>query len=428
MKKIPNKTIVFTFGRMSPPTVGHEKLIRTIETVAKSESRQYPVDAGVFLSHTQDKKKNPLAYKDKIRFAKIAFGNIVKQSSSKTIISLLQELDKTYTRAVMVVGSDRVVEMETLLNKYNNKEYSFEEVKVVSAGERDPDSADLVSGISASLMRKYTADNDFLSFRQGLPSRLRPKAKDVFEMTKEGMGLIEDLEEEKAPLTIAQRRKRAMNMRRIRAKLKTAKARMKRRKASEDKLKQRAQRKARMALRKRFSANKSYADMSPSEKIAVDRRVNKVNPSTLQRIARKMLPQVRRAEMDRLASLGQNKNEDLEASFQNYITEKRFVDYLEESRTSVDGTPAKQYHHLLKKDGSVKIDGRFKMFKKEPAALPNHCAKVTEHTSLKDFVSLIETFIEEVQKENPANREEGSDSVVNIYKSDTPGQKECKTK
>ena len=58
----------------------------------------------------------------------------------------------------MVVGSDRVKEFENLLKKYNGVKarhgfYKFEEINILSAGERDTPDADDVTGMSASKMR-----------------------------------------------------------------------------------------------------------------------------------------------------------------------------------------------------------------------------------------------------------------------------------
>ena len=138
------KKVVFTFGRMNPPTIGHAKLVEKVNAVAKSTR----ADARVYLSHTQNNKKDPLDYKDKIRFARKAFGNIVVQSQSKTVFQIMSELEKSgYTDVVMVVGSDRVDEFKKLLNKYNGKDYEFDSISVVSAGERDPDATG-VEGMS----------------------------------------------------------------------------------------------------------------------------------------------------------------------------------------------------------------------------------------------------------------------------------------
>ena len=85
----------------------------------------------------------------------------------------------------MVVGADRIREFDVLTNKYNGKVtrhgfYNFETIRIVSAGERDPD-AEGVTGMSASKMRAFATDNDFQSFAQGLPSKVNNKdAKKLF--------------------------------------------------------------------------------------------------------------------------------------------------------------------------------------------------------------------------------------------------------
>lgn len=189
------KTVVFTFGRMNPMTTGHAKLVDKIRSVARLEGG----DPLVFLSHTNDKKKNPLPYMDKVRFAQSAFGKIVQRSNSNTIIKVLKELESGYDRVVLVVGSDRVDDMRTLLNKYNGQDYTFQDIQVVSAGERDPD-ADDVSGMSASKMRQFAVDDDIDSFTMGLPGPLQRKAQEVFDSIRKGMGIKEDIDLEESRL------------------------------------------------------------------------------------------------------------------------------------------------------------------------------------------------------------------------------------
>lgn len=183
------KTAVFTFGRMNPVTVGHAKLVDKVRAVARLEKGE-PL---IYLSHSQDKKKNPLQYTDKIKFAQKSFGKIVKMSNANTIIKVLQELEKKYERVVLVVGSDRVEDMRTLVEKYNGKDYTFQTISVVSAGERDPD-ADDVSGMSASKMRGYASLNDVDGFKAGLPSPLQRDAHKVMDAVRKGMGINEEVE------------------------------------------------------------------------------------------------------------------------------------------------------------------------------------------------------------------------------------------
>lgn len=173
-----------TFGRMNPPTVGHQKLVDKVRAVARLEKG----DAAVYLSHSQDKNKNPLQYTDKIKFVKKAFGNVVVMSKANTIIKVLQEVEKKYQRVVLVVGSDRVQDMSKLLQNYNGKDYNFDEIKVISAGERDPD-AEGVEGMSASKMRAAAEEEDFVKFKSGLPPLLQRDAQKVYDALRKGMKL-----------------------------------------------------------------------------------------------------------------------------------------------------------------------------------------------------------------------------------------------
>ena len=189
IKEAVSGTAVITFGRMNPPTVGHEKLVNKIISVAIDE-KGTPL---VYLSKTQDAKKNPLTYDQKIKYGQSLFGRkYVVKSNARTIIEVAKELQKSYSKLVVVVGSDRVNEFNTLLQKYNGKDYTFDDINVVSAGDRDPD-ADDVSGMSASKMRGYAADNDYASFKKGVPTRNESIIKSLFNDVRKGMGINEQL-------------------------------------------------------------------------------------------------------------------------------------------------------------------------------------------------------------------------------------------
>ena len=353
MTEAKKKTIVLSFGRLNPITIGHEKLINKII----SEAAKRKAEAAVFMSHSQDKKKNPLSYEEKVTFASQAFGKVIRRSPARTIIEVAKELNGKYADIVVVVGSDRVQEFETLLNKYNGKEFNFETIEVVSAGERDPD-ADDVSGMSASKLRGIAVEGNFTEFRRGLPKKLQADAKKVYDAVRRGMGLNEEFvtEEtlEEAPLNLAQRRKRGLQMKRIKSRLRVAREKAKRRMASKDKLELRSKRKAKQILRNRLS-KKSYGEMSPSEKIALDKRLARIPQSTLDRIARKQLPTVRRAEMERL-------HRELNPSSKNEAFEEFYESYCS------DDAPVyktKKYHQTFTKEGKVKFDKRFKMYREK---------------------------------------------------------------
>jgi len=187
------KLVVFSFGRFNPPTVGHEKLANTVKMAAEKLS----ATPRIYLSHTQDKKKNPLPYDLKLKYAQAAFGPMVTASDANTIIKVLAELNTEFTDMVFIAGSDRVVEFEKLFNDYNGKgEYEFRTIRVISAGERDPDS-DGVEGMSASKMRELANAGDLEGFISGLPDKLKPAAATMMKAVRLGLGLTEDLNERK---------------------------------------------------------------------------------------------------------------------------------------------------------------------------------------------------------------------------------------
>tara|TARA_B110000977_G_scaffold36089_1_gene48274 strand:- start:902 stop:1735 length:834 start_codon:yes stop_codon:yes gene_type:complete len=189
------RTAVMAFGRMNPPTIGHQKLVEKIKSI--------PGDHYVFLSQSQKPQTDPLTFTDKLRYAKFFFPNVtVGHPEVKTIIQAMQKLSELgYERVIYVAGSDRVDSFTKLLNQYNgqadkagNVPYSFKLIQVVSAGERDPD-ADGAEGMSASKMRQAAADNDLESFKQGVP---QPQlADEMFAAVRQGMG-IRDKEPEMA--------------------------------------------------------------------------------------------------------------------------------------------------------------------------------------------------------------------------------------
>ena len=401
-----NSTAVITFGRFSPPTIGHEKLVSKV----KDEARKRKGDPLVYASHTQDKKKNPLTYQQKISFLKTAFGSVVKDSNSKTIIDIAKELEKKYDNLILIVGQDRVADFDKLLNSYNGKEYNFKNIEVVSAGDRDPDSDD-VSGMSASKLRSLAVAKDEEAFKKGLPKKLQSHSAEVYGAVLKGMGLMEDtenedgtLDEKVVPLTYTQRLKRSMVMKRYHGKIAAARERARKRRASPEKLRDRSRKKALILLRSRLSRAKSYSDMTPSEKLALDQKLSRIPQAVINRIATKQLPIVKKAETERLASMNRPKNEefDIDERFdvflenftqelsvnENYYaglsksTAAKRKAHFEKGAAMSDDNPAaytpapgdaqaktvpsvhtKRFHKLFKKEGTVNTDKRFKIYK-----------------------------------------------------------------
>ena len=192
--------VVMAFGRMNPPTIGHLKLADKVKSVAKSNPYR------IYLSQTTG-PKDPLPFPKKVAYAKKSFGpkhakSIMADKSVKTFIQAATKLNEEgYTQLIMVAGSDRIQEFQRLLDTYNGKPdkkgnvvFDFPDgVKVVSSGERDPDSADPTEAISASVMRKAAQDGDFDTFKKGSPLK-EPDAKKMYLDVRKFMGVREERE------------------------------------------------------------------------------------------------------------------------------------------------------------------------------------------------------------------------------------------
>lgn len=190
--------VVFTFGRFSPPTNGHELLIDKVVSTANSLG----YDNMIYASSTFGNDKNPLKHRDKVKFMKSAFKKATISTDSKIknpFIAMADLVDKGYTDVVMVVGGDRVDEFKKNIGRYINhenpkKSINLDSFEVMSAGERDPD-AEGVKGMSASKMRAFASEGDFESFKEGLPSGANDKdAKKLFDLVKKGLGIREEIQ------------------------------------------------------------------------------------------------------------------------------------------------------------------------------------------------------------------------------------------
>ena len=173
------------FGRMNPPTIGHGKLLDKLAAVAGRA--QYRI----YLSQSNDKKDNPLTYSDKVKFARKMFTRharsiIIDAKVTTPFHALSAMYNAGFKKVILVAGSARVQEYDLRLNKYNGKKgghgfYNFDGgVKVVSAGQRDPDGKG-AEGASGTKQRGYAKDNDFTGFAQGLTKAIsNPDARKSF--------------------------------------------------------------------------------------------------------------------------------------------------------------------------------------------------------------------------------------------------------
>ena len=164
---------VISFGRMNPISKGHEAHVNFVRNL----SIEHEADPMVFLSKSEGDHRNPIPYKEKLKYARKAFGSIIKHTPHKNIIEILKHLNKSYNHMHVVVGNDRHDEFGTLLQKYNGKEYNYKKLKVHSSGARDP-------AVSGTHMRRSVATNDMETFSSSLPDKLKPHAQEIFNHIK----------------------------------------------------------------------------------------------------------------------------------------------------------------------------------------------------------------------------------------------------
>jgi hypothetical protein len=183
-------TAVMAFGRFNPPTVGHEKLIQKVASVAKEHGAD---ETRVVASHSQGTMKDPLPQDKKLSYLHaISPGSVDVHGSSKEQPTLFHQAaqlhDAGHSHLVMVAGSDRVDEYQKTLDKYNGVQgkhgyYNFKSIRVISAGQRDPD-AEGVEGMSGTKMREHAREGRLEQFKSGLPDALKPHANEISDHVK----------------------------------------------------------------------------------------------------------------------------------------------------------------------------------------------------------------------------------------------------
>ena len=347
--KSKSKHSVMAFGRMNPPHAGHQAVVDKVADVAKKVGAKR---GRVVVSHSHDKKKNPLDQKSRMDYIKkMNPSNKVRGSSKEhpNFLSYAKKLHKKGTTDLHVVtGSDRAKEFKKTLDKYNNHpdHYSFKSINVHSAGDRD-DKAKGVAGASGTKQREYAKKGDYKSFSKNLPKSLQKDGESMYkkmrewnegdwndldteidQLTEQDLELIvvNDVESEELinerVMTLMQRRRAGLKMRRLKLRIARARKIKRKRMATLDMLTRRARRQARNFIRKRIAGKQGerYVDLSPSQKIAIDKRMQKKLPF-INKMAKRLLPKVRQAELVRLRAARAKKEGYINSSFESLISE-----------------------------------------------------------------------------------------------------------
>lgn len=145
-------TLVTTFSRMNPPTCGHLKIFEKAST--------YKCDVKLHLSQTTN-LKNPLSLDRKIYYLSLLVPEYIPlidiNPNIKSLFDIPKLYNTVYKNLIILCGSDRLMEYQTQLNRYNGSLYNFDSITVISIGDRD-------NFISASNARKAVLENDINTF------------------------------------------------------------------------------------------------------------------------------------------------------------------------------------------------------------------------------------------------------------------------
>lgn len=188
-------SLVIVIGRFNPPSKNHESLLKAGFSIANrsgSEFRIYP-------SRITDSLTNPLNPTSKIEYMQELYPKyadyIVDNEEARTIFDVLSSVyEDGYNNVSIVVGQERLGEIQSLSHKMDGQQYQFDNLEVVSAGVKDPDSEVEDAGSSA-LMRASVAMDDFTKFKAGLPlSSSSDVGRRLFSALKKSMKVSEETE------------------------------------------------------------------------------------------------------------------------------------------------------------------------------------------------------------------------------------------
>ena len=147
------KEAIFTYGRLNPPTVGHKLLIDNLLKEAKKKK----ADPYIVVTHTQNKKKNPLSVDEKMMLIARMYPGVPILATSKQkpnptyIVNKLKT--KGYMNMSMMVGSNRM------------GQFNWVGIPVLSGGVRNAN-ANSPTGVSATEARKAAVKGDIKTFKR----------------------------------------------------------------------------------------------------------------------------------------------------------------------------------------------------------------------------------------------------------------------
>lgn len=156
------RSIVMTFGRFNPPTIGHNVLITHMTRLARINR----YEAMVFPSKSFDAVRNPLPFKRKLYYLR-HFWPTMNFADTRipytTMVDVFAWLSQQhYTHVCCVVGKDRIESFKKI-HAFAKNTFKFAELLFVEAPRNQP--------IHASDVRSYASSKDMAAFNRSIPTK-----------------------------------------------------------------------------------------------------------------------------------------------------------------------------------------------------------------------------------------------------------------
>ena len=179
------KSVVYAFGRFNPPTKGHEALWKFVAKQAK----KIRGDGIIFTSLSQNAKKNPLNFSDKVWAISKGLPrglSVSNDTSLKNTFQIAEKLVKDgYTRIQFIIGADRIGDFDSLKKYVNQWSDGAARIDIISFSGNSR-----IGNYSGTRMRELAKNDDFEGFMKDLPAGFNKKdALFLFNKVKEGMNL-----------------------------------------------------------------------------------------------------------------------------------------------------------------------------------------------------------------------------------------------
>lgn len=193
----PKDTAVFSFGRMNPPTTGHGMVIGTVV----EEARRLNADHFVFVSKTQDSKKNPLAVEAKVEYLRKLFPHAnISTEAMNAFDAVLHLCEMGYKHLVLVTGDDRngdYLRIADYKGKVAQKDvkgrsYTFESIEVKVAGDVRSTEATGLASVRSFDARAAAFNGDFAKFASLIPTDDGMLKERLYNDVRRGLGLNEE--------------------------------------------------------------------------------------------------------------------------------------------------------------------------------------------------------------------------------------------